>query len=136
MFFVHFLDESYAGIFTCQKLPVGHRQSATILSRTKDLDKAYVDKIRSRLQNSLVDPFDLSIINQNSCPEVKDAKVNVDINPNTFSSQNIGSWVRKAGEKIGDGVEWTIEKTKNIASRFNSKDSGESVERSGKMWMP
>ena len=41
--------ENYAGIFTCQKLPVGaHRQSATILSRTKDIDRAYIDKIRSR----------------------------------------------------------------------------------------
>ena len=32
--------ENYAGIFTCQKLPVGaHRESATILSRTRDIGK-------------------------------------------------------------------------------------------------
>lgn len=107
--------EHYAGVFTCQKLPVGHRQSATILSRTKDLDKAYIDKLRTRLQNSGVDPFDLSIIKQANCPNVnQETKINVDIDPNTFSAQNIGSWVRKAGEKIGDGVEWTIEKSKNL----------------------
>lgn len=37
--------ETYAGLFTCQKLPVVHRQSATLLSRTRDLDKLYVDKV-------------------------------------------------------------------------------------------
>lgn len=74
--------ENYAGIFTCQKLPVGaHRQSATILSRTKDIDRAYVDKIRTRLTNYGVNVFDLSIISQSNCKKVDDPKINVDINP-------------------------------------------------------
>lgn len=125
--------EHYAGVFTCQKLPVGgHRQSATILSRTKDLDKAYIDKLRTRLQNSGVDPFDLSIIKQTSCPNVnQETKINVDIDPQTFSAQNIGSWVRKAGEKIGDGVEWTIEKTKNIYTKVRGSDEKPITARSG-----
>lgn len=136
--------EQYAGIFTCQKLPVSHRQSATILSRTKDLDKAYVDKIRSRLQSSGVDAFDLSIINQNNCPSLTaETKINVDIDPETFSSQNIGNWVRKAGSKIGDGVEWTVDKAKTIYKSV-SGGSEETKERSGKLttnsekpiWMP
>lgn len=37
--------DTFAGIFTCQKLAFAHRQSATLLSRTKDLDKLYVDKV-------------------------------------------------------------------------------------------
>lgn len=37
--------ETYAGIFTCQKLGFAHRQSATLLSRSKELDKLYVDKV-------------------------------------------------------------------------------------------
>lgn len=37
--------ETYAGIFTCQKVTFAHRQSATLLSRTRDLDKLYVDKV-------------------------------------------------------------------------------------------
>lgn len=37
--------ETYAGIFTCQKVTFAHRQSATLLSRTRDLDKVYVDKV-------------------------------------------------------------------------------------------
>lgn len=75
--------ENYAGIFTCQKLPVGaHRQSATILSRTKEIDRAYVDKIRSRLQSAGVNIFDLSIINQANCPKIQeDARINIDIDP-------------------------------------------------------
>lgn len=37
--------DTFAGIFTCQKLAFAHRQSATLLSRSKDLDKLYVDKV-------------------------------------------------------------------------------------------
>lgn len=37
--------EEFAGIFTCQKIPFAHRESATILSRSKDLDKIYLDKV-------------------------------------------------------------------------------------------
>jgi apolipoprotein D and lipocalin family protein len=134
--------EHYAGIFTCQKLPISHRQSATILSRTKDMDKAYIDKIRTRLQSQGVDPFDLSIVNQSNCPTMGgESRVNVDITPETFSSQNIGNWVRKAGEKIGDAVEWTVDKSKTIYKKVSGGD--ESNERSGKLtesekpaWMP
>lgn len=132
--------EHYGAIFSCQKLPGSHRQSATILSRTKDLDKAYVDKIRTRLQSYGVDPFDLSIINQSNCPSLtQETKINVDITPDTFSSQNIGSWVRKAGEKIGDGVEWTVDKAKKVYKKVSGDDS---PDRSGKLteekpiWMP
>ena len=39
--------DNYAGIFTCQKLTFAHRQSATILSRRRDLDKIYLDKVCS-----------------------------------------------------------------------------------------
>lgn len=42
--------ETYAGIFTCQKLAFAHRQSATLLSRSKDLDKLYVDKVSVNIQ--------------------------------------------------------------------------------------
>lgn len=105
---------TYAGIFTCQKLAFAHRQSATILSRSRSLDKVYVDKLRTRLSSFSVDPFDLSIISQNGCPKNPDEGLNIDINPETFSSQNIGNVVRKAGEKVGDGVEYAIEAGKKV----------------------
>jgi apolipoprotein D and lipocalin family protein len=134
---------NYAGIFSCQKLPVAHRQSATILSRTKDMDRAYVDKIRTRLNSYGVDAFDLSIINQSNCPTITgDTKINVEINPETFSSQNIGSWVRKAGEKIGDGVEWTVDKAKSVYKKVSGDTSPNSGDRSAKLteadsiWIP
>jgi apolipoprotein D and lipocalin family protein len=38
--------ETYAGVFTCQKMGFAHRQSASILSRSPRLDKMYVDKVR------------------------------------------------------------------------------------------
>lgn len=125
---------NYAGIFSCQKLPISHRQSATILSRTKDMDRAYIDKIRTRLNNYGVDAFDLSIINQSNCPTITgETKVNIEINPETFSSQNIGSWVRKAGEKIGDGVEWTVDKAKTIYKKVSGDSSPNSGDRSAKL---
>lgn len=37
--------QTFGGIFTCQRLGFAHRQSATLLSRSKELDKIYVDKV-------------------------------------------------------------------------------------------
>lgn len=134
--------ETYAGIFTCQKLTFAHRQSATLLSRTRDLDKLYVDKVsfaeythisfhlsfmresnlywflvqmRTRLGSFNVDPYDLSIISQTGCPKHEEEdNYNIHIDQETFSSQSIGNAVRKAGEKIGDGVEWTLNSSKKV----------------------
>jgi hypothetical protein len=39
--------DNYAGVFTCQKLAFAHRQSASILSRSPNLDKIYMDKVRA-----------------------------------------------------------------------------------------
>lgn len=44
---------TYAAIFTCQKLAFAHRRSATILSRTKELDRIYVDKVRCVIDHSV-----------------------------------------------------------------------------------
>ncbi|XP_043250146.1 apolipoprotein D-like [Colletes gigas] len=96
---------NYAGVFTCQKFAFAHRQSATILSRHRDLDKSYVDMIRQKLSNFGVDPYDLSIITQTGCPKGNNT-LDINVDPNTFSSENIGNVVRKAGEKLGDGVQW------------------------------
>ncbi len=37
--------ETYAGIYSCQRVGFTHRESATILSRKNTLDKAYIDKV-------------------------------------------------------------------------------------------
>lgn len=108
----------YAGIFSCQKVAFTHRQSATLLSRTRTLDKMYVDKMRTRLASHSVDPFDLSIISQTDCPKDSSDGYNININPDTFSAGNIANVFRKAGEKIGDGVEWTIDATKKVYHRI------------------
>jgi len=103
---------NYAGIFSCQKVAFTHRQSATLLSRTRALDKMYVDKMRTRLASYSVDPFDLSIITQTDCPKDASEGYNIHIDSDTFSAANVANVFRKAGEKIGDGVEWTIGATK------------------------
>lgn len=63
----------------------------------------------------------------------------------TFSSQNIGSWVRKAGEKVGDGVEWTVDKTKKLYNTIRGDSSNRDTERVSRLsesatekpiWMP
>lgn len=107
---------TFAGIFTCQKIGFAHRRSATLLSRTRSLDKIYLDKLRSRLASFSVDPFDLSLINQTGCPKIQeeDKGWNIDINPETFSAHNVAQTVRKAGEKIGDGVEVAINASKKV----------------------
>jgi len=114
---------TYGGIFSCQKLGPFHRRSATLLSRTKDLDKIYVDKLRSRLASFLVDPFDLSIVNQTGCPGPESAGININIDDETFSAHNVANVFRKAGEKIGDGVEYTISTGKKLYNKVSDKDS-------------
>lgn len=115
--------EQYAGIFTCQKLAFANRQSATILSRTKTLEKQYVDKIRSKLSAYGVDPFDLSVIDQKNCPaEDTETRVNINIDDNTFSPSNIAGVVRKAGEKLGDGIEIAAEGAKKVYNTVADDD--------------
>ncbi len=70
--------------------------------------------MRTRLASYSVDPFDLSIITQTDCPKDASDGVNITIDPDTFSAANIANVFRKAGEKIGDGVEWTIDATKKV----------------------
>ncbi|XP_031641229.1 apolipoprotein D-like [Contarinia nasturtii] len=117
--------ETYAGIFTCQKVTFAHRQSATLLSRTRDLDKLYVDKMRTRLGSFNVDPYDLSIINQTGCPKESEDNYNIHIDQETFSSASIGNAVRATGSKIGDGVEWTLDATKKLYNQWTSSNETE-----------
>jgi apolipoprotein D and lipocalin family protein len=125
---------NYAGIYSCQKIPLGNRHSVTILSRSRTLDKQYVDKVRNRIASSNVNPFDLTIVNQNDCSNLN-STMRVEINGNTFSSQNIGEAVRKVGSKIGDGVEYVINGGKKIyKSVSNSETKG--VPDNEAEWMP
>lgn len=125
--FVVFMSDfnTYAGVFSCQKIPLGHRQSSTILSRTRDLDKIYVDKIRNRLASFSVDPFDLSIINQTGCPKEGEAGWNIHVDSNTFSAKNIANVFRKAGEKIGDGFEYAVNAGKKIYNQYTDSSKEE-----------
>lgn len=71
--------------------------------------------MRTRLGSFNVDPYDLSIINQSECPKLQEgSNYNIHIDQDTFSSASIGNVVRKAGEKIGDGVEWTLDASKKV----------------------
>ncbi|XP_034934646.1 apolipoprotein D-like [Chelonus insularis] len=105
--------DTYAGIFTCQRLGFAHRRSATILSRTKELDKSIVDSLRAKLTSFSVNPFDLSIVPQTGCDKGDDP-VKIDINPDTFSTENLSNVFRKAGEKLGDGYEWVVSKGSEV----------------------
>jgi hypothetical protein len=58
----------------------------------------------------------------------------VEINGNTFSSQNIGETVRKVGSKIGDGVEYVIEGGKKLYKMASSEKRG--VPENDAEWMP
>ncbi|XP_063929704.1 apolipoprotein D-like [Zophobas morio] len=115
--------DTYAGIFTCQKLGFAHRQSATILSREKTLEQIYIDKIRSKLSASNIDPFDLSIISQKGCP--KENGTNINIDSETFSAHSVAGVIRKAGEKIGDGVEYVAGGAKKIYHRVTDSEEDE-----------
>jgi len=60
----------------------------------------------------------------------------VEINDQTFSSQNIGQAVRKVGSKIGDGVEYVIEGGKKIIKSVSKSDETKGDPNSDVEWMP
>ncbi|KAJ8954237.1 hypothetical protein NQ318_005833 [Aromia moschata] len=119
--------DTYAGIFTCQKLTFANRQSATILSRTKTLDRLYIDKLRMKLSSAQVDPYDLSIISQKDCPKNLTAGYNININDDTISAHAAADVIRKAGDKLGDGVEYLSGKAKDVYHKVSDRDSNEDV---------
>lgn len=86
---------------------------AKILIRAS-VDKKNILQLRTRLASYSVDPFDLSIITQTDCPKESSEGYNIHIDSDTFSAANVANVFRKAGEKIGDGVEWTIGATKKV----------------------
>ena len=55
------------------------------------------------------------MIDQKNCPgESTDTRVNINIDDDTFSPSNIAGVVRKAGEKLGDGIEFAAEGAKKV----------------------
>ncbi|XP_022902741.1 apolipoprotein D-like [Onthophagus taurus] len=118
--------QNYAAIFTCQKLPLSNRQSVSILSRKKVLDKLYLDKIQQRMSSFGVNPYDLSIINQNDCKKNIDG-YNWNVDDDTFSVKSVAGVIRKAGEKIGDGFEYVAEGAKKLINKGG--DETKQVER-------
>lgn len=67
------------------------------------------------MSNFGVNPYDLSLIDQSKCPASTDVNLNID--KETFSPQSIAGVVRKAGEKLGDGVEYAAE---GIGTLYNT----------------
>lgn len=113
--------DNYAGIFTCQKMAFAHRQSATILSRIRTLDQTEVDRIRVMLSRYGVDPYDLSIVDQSGCPQGNNT-LDINVDPGTFTAENFGNVVRKAGEKIGDGVQWVASAGSKVYHKLTGKE--------------
>lgn len=93
----------------------------------------YPLQVRNRIASSNVNPFDLTIIDQNNCSNLNET-MRVEINGNTFSSQNIGQAVRKVGSKIGDGVEYVIEGGKKLVKMASSEKKG--IPDNDAEWMP
>jgi len=92
-------------------------------------------QVRNRISSSNVNPFDLTIVDQNNCAHLN-TTMRVEINDQTFSSQNIGQAVRKVGSKIGDGVEYVIEGGKKIIKTASKSDDTKDDPNSDVEWMP
>lgn len=116
-------------MFTCQKLAIAHRESVTILSRRRDLEKVYVDKIRQKLSSYGVNPYDLSIVQQTDCPRGNNS-LDVNIDPHTFTAENLGTYVKKAGTKIGEGVDWISEQSSKVYHKIAGHSGEEKFDTS------
>lgn len=92
------------------------------------MDRTRIDEIRERLSSFGVDPYDLSIVTQTGCP-TGNRTLDINIDPHTFSAENIGHVVRKAGEKIGDGVEWLAHAGGTVYHKITGTGNTESSTR-------
>nr|XP_045604422.1 uncharacterized protein LOC123762121 isoform X4 [Procambarus clarkii] len=59
--------ESYMAVFECDRAGLLHRRSATILSRTHNIDNMFVSRVRRLLDTADVRHSALSTINHDSC---------------------------------------------------------------------
>lgn len=82
-----------------------------------------------------MDPFDLSIIDQTNCAVEKPEGVDINIDEDTFTAQSAAGVVRKAGEKIGDGIEYVADGAKKVyhtvrgEKKANSEDGREQTQQ-------
>ncbi|XP_044763659.1 apolipoprotein D-like isoform X2 [Coccinella septempunctata] len=117
--------DSYALIFTCQKLAFANRQSATILSREKTLDKDVIGKLRDILSLNEIDPHDLSIISQTNCPKPTSETNVIDIDDETLSAKTAGNVIRGTGNAIASGAEFAVEGVGTIVDKVRSEKKPE-----------
>lgn len=79
-------------------------------------------QIRNRLRDYGVDPYDLSII-EHSCNPPDEDTLDININPTTFTAGSVAGVVRKAGEKLGDGIEAAADGASSLYNRFHGSSS-------------
>ncbi|KAI4454552.1 apolipoprotein d [Holotrichia oblita] len=113
---------NYAAIFTCQSIAFGNRKSVSILSRKRTLDNVILEGIQNKLKSFSLNPKELSIISQEDCTK-KEGGHDITITNDTFTAKNAAGLVRKAGEKLGDGIESAAAGAKKIYNRYNGDDS-------------
>ena len=59
--------DSYAAVWSCQRLLFGHRESGQIMSRKPTLDNQIVQKIRKRFESFGINEHYFSVVDQASC---------------------------------------------------------------------
>ncbi|KAK9875939.1 hypothetical protein WA026_011041 [Henosepilachna vigintioctopunctata] len=116
---------TYALIFTCQKLTFANRQSATILSRDKTLDKDVIVKLRGILSENEIDPHDLSIISQSNCPKPNSETNVINIDDETLSAKTAGNVIRGTGDAIASGAEFAVEGVGTLVDKVRNSDKPE-----------
>ncbi|KAL3270570.1 hypothetical protein HHI36_021107 [Cryptolaemus montrouzieri] len=116
-------------IFTCQNLAFANRQSATILSRDKTLEKDTIVKLRDFLSENEIDPHDLSIVSQNNCPKPNSGTSVINIDDETLSAKSAGDVLRGAGNAIASGTEWAIHGVGTVVDKVKGNKNIEEFER-------
>lgn len=94
--------------------------------------------MRSKLTAANISPFELSIINQKGCPRGENG-TNINIDDDTISAKSVAGLIRKAGEKIGDGVEYVSSGAKKIYHSITDDDDktkAKSTANPDAEWLP
>ncbi|KAL0266674.1 UNVERIFIED_CONTAM: hypothetical protein PYX00_009158 [Menopon gallinae] len=120
--------KSYAGIFTCQELPFAHRQSISILSKTKTLDQADLDKIHRRISSFGFDLDNLSKIKQSNCTETEVSE--------PATSKTVVDTLASGYETVADSVRKVYNKVRGDHGTSNEELNERGNPKDDVEWLP
>ncbi|XP_068086586.1 apolipoprotein D [Anabrus simplex] len=133
---------TYAGVYSCQKLALWYRHSASILSRTPTLDPAIIQRLRQRLDYFGVSSRGLDTIQQ-TCTGFPEDGIEVNIKSKVFKPSSAAEMLATGRDVINEvaGIARDVINVYNevhkVTGKRKRRDTEDSEEPPGEpVWIP